>query len=289
MISTCLRRATMLLLVGASLLPVFNSQPSARAAATTIAPERSAAALGPLINIPQTWNNCGPTSVAEVLAYWGITRDQYQVKAVLRGDGNPYGMAPYDVPAYMRSLGMRALIGIAGSEKLVKSLVSNGFPVIVSQFVSVTDHVGHYRPIQAYDDAQRIFVSSDPYLGQNHPITYDDFDTIWQSTNRRFIVLYPPTRQELLNQVLAAAGWQQAAAYSQDLLRLANQIKHKRASGTGYGSPRNNELAVAWDNLELGRYSASRQLLAQALKASANPIVVGWIASEISYASAGRA
>ena len=28
--------------------------------------------LGPLINIPQTWNNCGPASIAEVVAYWGI-------------------------------------------------------------------------------------------------------------------------------------------------------------------------------------------------------------------------
>src|ERR1700690_2939262 len=115
MISTGIRRAAALLLVGASLLPAFDSQSPARATAATSAPTRSAASLGPLINIPQTWNNCGPTSVAEVLAYWGIARDQYQVKAVLRADGNPYGMSPYRVPAYMRSMGMRALIGIAGS------------------------------------------------------------------------------------------------------------------------------------------------------------------------------
>lgn len=75
----------------------------------------SSAALGPLENIPQTWNNCGPASVAEVLAYWGIDRTQWQVQSVIRADGNPYGTTPYGVPAYMRSLGMRALIGIAGA------------------------------------------------------------------------------------------------------------------------------------------------------------------------------
>src|SRR5579875_1693382 len=92
--------------------------PAGRAATLPVASVRSAAALGPLVNIPQTWNNCGPASVAEVLAYWGIQRTQAQVQAVLRADGNAHGMAPYRVPAYMRSLGMRAVLGIAGSERL---------------------------------------------------------------------------------------------------------------------------------------------------------------------------
>ena len=86
--------------VALSAAPTSRAATPARAGAASVhvAPIRAAASLGPLINIPQTWNNCGPTSVAEVLAYYGISRTQYQTKAVLRADGNPYGMAPYGVP-----------------------------------------------------------------------------------------------------------------------------------------------------------------------------------------------
>jgi hypothetical protein len=252
-----------------------------------VAPSRASGALGPLINIPQTWNNCGPTSVAEVLAYWGIERTQDQVKAVLRADGNPYGMAPYGVPAYMRSLGMRALLGIDGSARLVKALISNGFPVIVSQYVSLSDHVGHYRPIQAYDDRQQLFVSSDPYLGQNHVIGYAEFDAIWRSTNRRFMVLFPPSRQALLSAVLAAAGWSERAAYRQDLGHNTGLLKGTVRDLTGYGSHRNYYLAIAWDDLELGRYSAARSAIQTALRKGASPVVAGWVSVEVARVSAG--
>jgi uncharacterized protein len=253
--------------------------------AVKVAPSRTTGQLGPLLNIAQTWNNCGPSSVAEVLAYWGISRSQDQVKAVLRGDGNPYGMAPYGVPAYMRSLDMRSLLGIDGSERLVKALVSNGFPVIVSQYVSLSDHVGHYRPIQAYDDRQGIFVSSDPYLGQGHVISYAEFDAIWKSTNRRFMVLYPPARQALLNAVVASAGWDKTRAYRQDLAREYGLLNGTVPDRTGYGSHRNYHLAIAWDELQLGRYTASRQELQQATAAGANPIVTDWIRNELDLAT----
>lgn len=249
--------------------------------AVAVAPSRATGALGPLINIPQTWNNCGPASVAEVLAYWGIDRTQYQVKAVLRADGNPYGMAPYGVPAYMRSLGMRGLLGIDGSERLLKALVSNGFPVIVSQYVSLADHVGHYRPVQSYDDHRQIFASSDPYLGQGHVIGYDEFAVIWKSTNRRFMVLYPPSREALLDAVLASAGWNEAAAYRQDLAHNEGLLRGAVRDLTGYGSHRNYYLAIAWDDLELGRYSGARAALRQALRQGASPVVAGWISREL--------
>lgn len=268
------------IVAGSPSLPA-NASPAAGAHAVAVAPIRARGQLGPLINIPQTWNNCGPSSVAEVLAYWGIGRTQQQTAAVLRADGNPRGMAPYGVPAYMRSLGMRALLGIDGSERLIRALVSNGFPVIVSQWVSRADHVGHYRPIQAYDDRPGTFISSDPYLGQNHPIAYDEFDAIWRSTNRRFMVLYPPGRAPLLRTVLESAGWEAGRAYRQDLARTRGLLAGTIADLTGYGSPRTYYLAIAWDHLQLGQGGPARQALGSAILAGANAVVARWIGAEI--------
>lgn len=264
-------------------VPTAASAAQSSQTSVHVAPARASGQLGPLVNIPQTWNNCGPASVAEVLAYWGISRTQANVQAVLRADGNPRGMAPYAVPAYARGLGLRALLGIAGSERLVKLLVTNGFPIIVSQYVSPADHVGHYRPIQAYDNGAGIFLSSDPYLGQNHQIDYSSFDAIWKSTNRRFMLLYPPGKQQLLDRVLAAAGWDRKRAFASDLARVRGLLSGKVRDLTGYGSPRNFELALAWDDLQLGNIAASRQALNTARRLGANPIVISWIAAELAH------
>ena len=268
----------------AAVAPATAPAPAvADALAVPVAPTGERASLGPLYHITQTFNNCGPASVAEVLRYWGVVRTQGQVQAVLRADGNPRGMVPYDVPAYARSLGLDALMGTRGDDGLVKALVANGFPVIVSQWVSTADHVGHYRPIEGFDDARGVFISADPYLGPNHQIGYEEFDQIWATNNGRFMVLYPPSKAPLLRSVLASAGWDRAAAYQADLAKLQRRLaQHQQPSDTynrywkGYSS-----LALAWDELQLAQFDSARASLNDAATQHANPVVVGWIAAEI--------
>jgi predicted double-glycine peptidase len=250
----------------------------------TVAPSRSTGQLGPLMNIPQTWNNCGPSSVAEVLAYWDIRVSQAQVQDVLRADGDPSGMAPFGVPAYMRSLGMRGLLGINGSERLVKALISNGFPVIVDQTISMANRTGHYRPAQAYDDRRQVFIASDPYLGQGHEIGCSAFDTMWHSTNRQFMVLYPPSKQTTLTSVLASAGWSGTVAYRDDLDYQQGVLAGTVADHTDEGAPQNHYLSLAWDALQLQHYAESQQAIERAVQLGANPIVAQWLNDELALA-----
>jgi hypothetical protein len=175
-------------------------------------------------------------------------------------------------------------MGTAGTPRLLKALVSNGFPVIVNQSYSVADHTRHYRPIQSYDDGQGVFVTSDPLGGPDHAIAYTDFARIWAVSNNRFFVLYPPSRAALLDAVLAAAGWNKTRAYLQDLAKSEARLRAHRppmipgapAIYRSYGY-----LNIAWDEMELGRYAAARQELAQAKAHGANPVQVRWIAGEI--------
>ena len=301
-IATRTQRVALGLCVMATLLaartPLAHAQGTkARAGASGIvAPSRASGALGPLIYIPQTWNNCGPASLAEVLAYWSISRTQGQIQAVLRVDGPTRGMTPYGVPSYARSLGMRALVGVGGTEALVKALISNGFPVIVSQQVSITNRIGHYRPIEAYDDRQRTFVASDPYLGAPYRITYADFARIWARSDRGFMVLYPPARQPVVSAVLAAVGWDRRRAYQHDLTLAQARLTHpsqiaarERVAMTGRSAHFKSYgyLRLAWDELQLGRRAMARRALARAAEQGANPIVVGWISQEIARQARG--
>ncbi|MBV9280541.1 MAG: C39 family peptidase [Chloroflexi bacterium] len=249
-------------------------------------------ALGPLITISQTLNNCGPASVAEVLAYWHVYRTQDQTQAVLRGDSSPYGMAPYGVPTYARSLGLEAMVGAAGTDRLLKALISNGFPVIVSQWVSLAFRVRHYRPIEAYDDRRRLFVSSDPYLGAGHAITYGEFDAIWSVSDGRFIVIYPRARAALLRAVLASTGWDRTRAYGHDLAWEQARMRDHRASGPDtrvpsgwryYGYP-----SLAWDEVELRRFDAARRYLSLAAGHGGNPLLLRWVEDELRYLQSDR-
>lgn len=264
------------------LAPAVQAASSARTVHVSVAPARALGWLGPLINIPQTWNNCGPASIAEVLAYWGINRSQAEVQAVLRVNGIGRGMSPYGVPGYAKSAGVQALVGVGGSEALIKELISNGFPVIVSQLVSLADPIGHYRPIEAYDDTQGIFTSSDPYLGPGHQITYADFATMWTHTGNGFIVLYPASRQAKLTAVLAAAKWSKTAAYGKDLARLkadrhdAAPLGASASLAHGY-----HYLAMAWDAAQLGDKKQAEAYVQKAVAGGSNPIEAGWVRAAI--------
>jgi hypothetical protein len=265
----------------APLAGLVSAPGSARAAGAT-ASARAAASIGPLINIPQTWNNCGPATIAEVLAYWGISRTQGEVQAVLRVDGPVAGMTPYGVPSYARGLGLRTLSGAGGTPRLVKGLIAAGFPVIVHQVVSLADVVGHWRPIEAYDDGQGLFVASDPYLGPNHTISYADFAQMWALRGNTFIVLYPPSRQAALSAVVAASGWNKAAAYAHDMALLkAYQLDASPAGTPARASAGYRYLGLAWDAAQAGQTAVARGYLWSATHVGANPIEVRWVGAAI--------
>lgn len=165
-----------------------------------------AASVGPLLHIVQTVNNCGPASVAEVLHFWGIDKSQGELSAILR-HGNPIGMSTDDLADYLPTIGMAEYIGNHGTQGVIKELLANGFPVIVSQFVSSRDLHTHFRAIDSYDDEGQYFVSSDPLLEARHRISYKEFDQIWVPYDQTFVVIFPPDKRQALETTLARAAF----------------------------------------------------------------------------------
>ncbi len=247
-----------------------------------VRPTPSSFRLGPLVYIRQTLNNCGPAAIAEVLHFWGVEQTQTQAQAVLRPDGNSRGMWPYGVPGYVGNLGMSSLMGVGGNPALIKALVVNGFPVIPSQWVSAADRNGHYREIEGFDDTRQVFVSTDSYLGPNHEISYAEFDQIWTG-NQRFMVIYPPAKQPLLNAILASANWNKAAAYQTDILKQQARASDPAVPTTFRRG--DSGLGRAWDHIQLGNVDAARTEIQQATAQGANPLMVGWLNQALSSAA----
>jgi len=162
--------------------------------------------VGSLVNVMQTLNNCGPSSIVEVLRYYGVWANQATLRTMLRPPSASYGMDEKKFAPYAGSIGMKAYVSRGGSDALLKALVKNGLPVIVEQGINDDYPALHYRPIEGYDDGLGQFISSDPLLGPRHAMPYADFNNLWAETNGWFAVIYPASKQGALNAALQAAG-----------------------------------------------------------------------------------
>lgn len=245
------------------------------------AASKSSASVGTLETVVETLNNCGPAAVASVLAYYHIYRTQAQVQAILRADNSYWGMSPVDLPAYTRSFGLRALVGYGGTEKLIKLLIANGFPVIASQYVSSSYQIRHYRPIEAYDDRTGTFVSADPLLGAGHVISYGEFDSIWAESDYRFQVIYLSSRQTRLDAVLRAAGWNKTRTYTQAIRWEEQQMQSADFQNPGSWIWYNGYADIAFDEAQLGQFKKAEAALAAARRQGISPVLINWVSQEI--------
>lgn len=152
----------------------------------------------------QGWNNCGPTTLAMALSYWGRGETQYDVAPVLKPDPEDKNVSPWEMEAYTRGLGLGAIVRLGGTLDGLKSLVRAGFPVVVETWYvrDARDQLGHYRLIIGYDDAAQEFLTYDSLHGPDVTIGYQELDELWRVFNRAYLVVYAPERWEPLAAVL---------------------------------------------------------------------------------------
>jgi len=152
----------------------------------------------------QGWNNCGPTTLAMALSYWGRTETQYDAAPVLKPDPEDKNVSPWEMEVYARDLGLGAIVRVGGTLDQLKALVRAGFPVIVETWYvrDARDQLGHYRLIIGYDDAAQQFITYDSLHGPDVTIGYQELDELWRVFNRAYLAVYAPERWEALAAVL---------------------------------------------------------------------------------------
>jgi len=161
----------------------------------------------------QGWNNCGPTTLAMALSYWGRSETQYDVAPILKPDPEDKNVSPWEMEAYVRSLppsasggagGAGAIVRVGGTIDRLKALVRAGFPVVVETWYvrDARDQLGHYRLIIGYDDAVQEFLTYDSLHGPDVTIGYRELDELWRVFNWAYLVIYAPERWESLAAIL---------------------------------------------------------------------------------------
>ncbi|MBP8293939.1 MAG: C39 family peptidase [Caldilineaceae bacterium] len=185
----------------------------------------------------QTWNNCGPATLATYLSYYGSSLDQAAIGAVLRRSADDKNVSPEELATYAAAQGYMAQVLVNGDETLLRNLLTAGIPVLVETWheAEPNDGLGHYRLLVGYDDAAQHWMAYDSYdrTGliegdeyQGIRLGYDRFAPWWQVFNRTFVLVYPPERAATVDALLAASGaapatmWAAAAARAQAELAL---------------------------------------------------------------------
>lgn len=190
-------------------------------------PPQPAADLTGFRHMWQTWNNCGPATLAIYLSYWGSNISQEAAGAALRTHQDDKNVMPEELAAFAQSQGFAARVLVNGDRNRLRLLLSNGLPVLVETWLEEepNDGMGHYRLLTGYDDATASWIAYDSYVTRNlrNPggayqgirIAYDEFDEHWQVFNHLYLLVYPTSEAALVAEILGGDGdessmWQAA-------------------------------------------------------------------------------
>ncbi len=181
----------------------------------------------------QTWNNCGPATLAMNLSFYGSPLDQAAVGAALRPFEDDKNVSPEEMAAYAQAQGFHAQVRVNGDAETLRRLLSNGFPVLIETWLEPEpdDGMGHYRLLTGYEHAAQRWiafdsydatdlVSADPALYAGIYLPYAEMDALWAVFNRTYLLIYPPEQDTALRAILGEAFeeqamWQAALAQAQ--------------------------------------------------------------------------
>lgn len=211
--------------------PIATNTPERTATPiATVAKTEAGKNLSPISHMWQTLNNCGPAAVAMALSYYGYEKTQGEVAQVLRPNPQSRGMSATGIPPYVGQLGLAAVIKINGNLNLLKALVSNNVPVIVSQLVKPDDTIRHYRLVRGYDDAAGVVIVNDSLLGPNYLIPYDQFVSIWRVLNYRYIPVYRPADEAVIRSIIGA-DWDNSVMYNRAVQEASRAVEKQPDDG----------------------------------------------------------
>ncbi len=156
----------------------------------------------------QTWNNCGPVTIAMNLSYYGHQGTQVESAQFLKPNSDDKNVNPDELAEYARLQGFEAMTRVGGDITLLKTLLSNGFPVIVETWLDPEDNggLGHYRLFTGYDEAENVFIAEDSLHGSGIKVEINEFDAFWQVFNRKYVLLYHPDQSAIVHAILGTAA-----------------------------------------------------------------------------------
>jgi len=179
--------------------------------------------------VKQSFNNCGPANLTQVLNWYGSEITQADVAAYLKPNPEDRNVSPWQIADYVNEQmpGFKAIARSGGDLEMIKRFLASGFPVVIEKGYELPDSGwwGHYLTIYGYDDDLQELYSQDSYLGpfdgSGRVDPYDEFLHFWQQFSNTFYVVYRPEQEETVKAILGDEMyddfkmWQKVAAMAE--------------------------------------------------------------------------
>lgn len=203
------------------LVPVANKENL-----STIVTPASKAILPGAKWVPQTFNNCGPATTSMVLQYFGHTVGQDVTKSALRTNEDDKNVFSYEMQAYLKKdFGIDSRLLYNGNKETIKTLIANGFYVVVEDWLHPNEDIGHVTILRGFDDEKGVFIADDSYLGTNIVYKYETFDeTQWKAFNREYIPIYMPDQVEKVKTIIGE-NWDEKTMFENAVKKAQQEIQ----------------------------------------------------------------
>ncbi len=148
----------------------------------------------------QTWNNCGPATLAMALSFWGWEGDQRPIASFTKPNPRDKNVMPYELTDFVeQETDLESIYRVGGEIELLKRFLASGFPVIIEKGFEgpgFEGWIGHYVLTTGYDESSRRFTMQDSYYGPDQFMGYEDLISYWRAFNYTYLVIYPSEREE---------------------------------------------------------------------------------------------
>jgi hypothetical protein len=194
----------------------------------TPTPPPSQARIDGLRIITQSFNNCGPANLTQLLNFYGSSVTQADVASYLKPNPQDRNVSPWQLSDYVNQFtNLKSTAHSGGDLDLLRRLIAGGFPVVVEigyqpNTSRSTGWFGHYLTLFSYDDVAQQFLGLDTYLGpwdgRGRTESYAALERNWQAFNYTFFVVFPQEREAEIQAIIGPdfldpiTMWQQAAA-----------------------------------------------------------------------------
>jgi tetratricopeptide (TPR) repeat protein len=257
----------------------------------------TAAQIDGLENVPQKFNNCGPSNLSIALSFFGYEAHQLDIAAILRPNYDDRNVSPGELIRYVNErTPLRASVYSGGDLNTLKRLIAAGIPVTIEKGLIPNERdgwMGHYLTLFAYDDAVQEFYSMDTYLGpwdgSGRAESYETVQRYWGHFNYTFFVVFTGEMQARVEEALGPTLLDPMAMWQAAGLKANVEIQSE------------DENAFAWFNLgtsltQLGQLTGQQVYFNNAVVAYDRAREIGlpprmlWYQFEpyIAYLEAGR-
>ena len=213
----------------------------------TPAPLPHTARLDGLKRIQQSFNNCGPANLTQVLNWYGDETTQAEAASYLKPNPEDRNVSPWQLSDYVNSFTeLSSTVHSGGDLEMLKRLVASGFPVVVEKGYEPNTSAsagwfGHYLTVFGYDETEEVFYSMDSYLKvdeqRGRADSFEELEYYWQHFNYNFYVVYEPEQEQEVFAILGPDLLDPLTMWEKSALRTQSEIE---------ADPEN---AFAWFNL----------------------------------------